>query len=136
MSTYDKIKDIVNKVEKPELSVLWKTNPKAFTRERNLGLNKTVYFILNKRGQTLEMEIDNFKQSMGNEWEKVTKSAICQRRKDINPEIFKDLNRDYIINTYKNQEDYKTYKGYIVFAIDGMDIEIPNVKKAIEVYGS
>ena len=66
----------------------------------------------------------------------VSKSALCQQRKKIDPAIFKELNSDYIKNSYDNPEDYKTLKGYIVMAIDGMKIEIPDVEELRKEYGT
>lgn len=135
MRTYDKIKKTSKKLGIKDLVALWKTDVSAFTRESKLSFMDMTYFILNKRGQTLEMEIDNFKDVMGENWQKVTESAICQKRQYINPEIFKDLNRDYVTYTYDDPADYKTYKDYLIFAIDGMDIELPNVAKLREEFG-
>lgn len=135
METYEKIDNYSNNLGSDEMLKIGRLNPNAFTRKGKMGFKKMGYFILNKRGVTLSMEIDNFKDVIGDEWEKVTESAICQQRKNFNPEVFKELNRRYIIDTYDNPKDYKTYKGYLVFAIDGMDIELPNVPKLREEFG-
>lgn len=81
------------------------------------------------------MEMNKFKDMTG-KMEDVSKSALCQQRKKINPEIFKELNNDYIKNSYDNPRDYKTIKGYIVMAIDGMKIEVPDSKELREEYGT
>ena len=81
------------------------------------------------------MEMNKFKDMTG-KMEDVSKSALCQQRKKINPEIFKELNSDYIKNSYDNPRDYKTIKGYIVMAIDGMKIEVPDSKELREEYGT
>ena len=81
------------------------------------------------------MEMNKFKDMTG-KMEDVSKSALCQQRKKINPEIFKELNSDYIKNSYDNPRDYKTVKGYIVMAIDGMKIEVPDSKELREEYGT
>jgi hypothetical protein len=135
MITYDKMKQNTNKVNSEKTKEKWRLKVTAFTRKSDMNFQNLIRFMLNRRGLTLEMEIDNFKEIMGENWNMVTKSAICQQRKYLNPEAFKDLTQDYIINTYDEGHDYEEYKGYLVFAIDGMNIEIPNTEELRKEYG-
>jgi hypothetical protein len=135
MIAYDKVEILRDIIKSEKNIVKGRLTPEAFTRKSKMGFKNIEYFILNKRGVTLEMEIDNFKDIMQDEWEKVTESAICQQRKKINPEVIKDLNREYIKCTYDEGHDYEEYKGYIVLAIDGMNIELPNVDNLKKEYG-
>ncbi len=65
----------------------------------------------------------------------ISKQAFSKQRKYIKPEIFIDINKDYMQDFYENYpEEVKTYKGYYVFAIDGSLIEIPNTKELQEEY--
>lgn len=108
----------------------------SFTRNRKMNLTKLILFILSKRGLTLNMEIDNFKTLMLGEMPDITESAICQQRKNLNPEVFKRMMKRYIEDTYDEGHDYDTYKDYLIFAIDGMKIELPNVPELQEAYGN
>lgn len=82
------------------------------------------------------MEIENFKGLMSTQMPDITESAICQQRKNLNPAIFKKMMRTYIEDTYDEGHDYDTYKGYLIFAIDGMKIELPNVPELQKEYGN
>lgn len=135
MITYDKVKKLRIKINSKELSGKYKYSKKYFTRNRKISYKDIIYFTLNKRGLSLKMEMNKFKDMTG-KMEDVSKSALCQQRKKINPEIFKELNSDYIKNSYDNPRDYKTVKGYIVMAIDGMKIEVPDSKELREEYGT
>lgn len=135
MITYDKIKKISNKIYQGELSKKYRIDKKYFTRNRIITCEDIVYFTLNKRGLSLKMEMKKFEDITG-KMKDVSKSALCQQRKKIDPELFKAINSDYIRNSYDNPKDYKTLKGYIVTAIDGMKIEVPNVKELREEYGT
>ena len=135
MITYDKVKKLRIKINCKELLDKYKYSKKYFTRNRKISCKDIIYFTLNKRGLSLKMEMNKFKDMTG-KMEDVSKSALCQQRKKINPEIFKELNNDYIKNSYDNPRDYKTIKGYIVMAIDGMKIEVPDSKKLREEYGT
>lgn len=132
MKTYDRIKNIRKELKSKEMIELGKLNPKSFTRNRKMDFEDYVWFILNKRGITLKMEIENYIEKMNKE--KISESAICQQRKNLNPIIFKKLNESYVKDIYEN-ENNATIKGYLVLAIDGIDLEIPNVEKLKIEYG-
>lgn len=134
MKSYDKIGKLKYKILKKELIKKYRKEEKNFTRERKITFKDVVYFTLNKRGLSLKMEMKKFEDMTGR-MKDVSKSALCQQRKKIDPEVFKELNSDYIRNSYDDPRDYKTLKGYIVMAIDGMKIEIPDVEELREEYG-
>lgn len=83
------------------------------------------------------MEINSFFNKMNEETEMSAQSLLDQRLK-LNPEIFVDLNTEYLKGFYDEYRDIdvKTYKGYILKAIDGSDFEIPNTSKAKKEYGA
>ena len=136
MITYKKIEKYNNNVRNTEYTDIARMEKNFFVRNRKMNLTKMIMFILAKRGLTLSMEIENFKNLMSNEMPDITESAICQQRKNLNPEIFRKLMRTYIEDTYDEGHDYDTYKGYLVFAIDGMKIELPNVPELQKEYGN
>ena len=136
MITYKKIEKYNNNVRNTEYIDIAIMEKNFFVRNRKMNLTKMIMFILAKRGLTLSMEIENFKNLMSNEMPDITESAICQQRKNLNPEIFRKLMRTYIEDTYDEGHDYDTYKGYLVFAIDGMKIELPNVPELQKEYGN
>ena len=135
MNTYDKIKGISNMIKTEQFLESYRILPKYFTRKRKITFIQLIYFILNKKGLSLNMEIDNFKETIGNNLNNITESAICQQRQKIDSEAFKELNRKYIKDSYKNLKEVKKLKGYLVFAIDGSDIELPNIKEIKKIFG-
>lgn len=62
-----------------------------------------------------------------------TKQAFSEARQKIKPLAFTILNDNFIKTYYK--ENYKTIKGYLLLAIDGSDIEIPNTENLRKEYG-
>lgn len=129
--------DIIrNKIKSKELKEKGRKSIKDFTRKRKMDFEKLIHFILNKRGLCTNMEINNFFNTISEETEMSAQSLLNQRLK-LNPEIFVDLNIEYLkgfYNEYRNT-DVKTYKGYILKAIDGSDFEIPNTSKTKKEYG-
>lgn len=83
------------------------------------------------------MEINIFFNKINEETEMSTQSLLDQRLK-LNPEVFVELNTEYLqgfYDEYRNT-DVKTYKWYLLKAIDGSDFEIPNTSKARKEYGA
>lgn len=136
MITYNKLKKQGYNVKDVTYIDSARLNNKFFRRNRKMNLSKMIMFVLSKRGMTLNMEIENFKRMMDGELPDITESAICQQRKNLNPEIFRKMMRTYIEDTYDEGHDYDTYKGYLIFAIDGMKIELPNVPELQKEYGN
>lgn len=134
MKTYDKIEQVKERIIDVELLKIAKTKNKYFTRERKIKFSDILFFTLNKRGLSLKMEMNNFEEIVG-KFGEVSESALCQQRKKIDPVAFKILNKEYIQNSYENERDYKTLKGYIVTAIDGTILELPNVESLKKEYG-
>ena len=77
MNTYDKIKGISNMIKTEQFLESYRILPKYFTKKRKITFIQLIYFILNKKGLSLNMEIDNFKETIGNNLNNITESAIC-----------------------------------------------------------
>jgi len=106
-----------------------------FTRKRKMGIRELIYYNINKKGLCTNMEANNFFEKT-NQDKSITAQAVFDQRMKLNPEVFTALNDEYLGCFYKgHQEEVKLYKGYVVKAIDGSDLEIPNTRKALEEYG-
>lgn len=101
-----------------------------------MDFEKLIHYILNRKGLSTIMEINNSFNKIGENIDVSTQSLLEQRLK-LNPEVFVELNREYLQIFYKKYKDtdVKTYKGYILKPIDGSDFEIPNTKKSRDEFG-
>ena len=108
------------------------SNDKKFTRNRKINFKEMILFILNNKGKTLTLELNEYMTKQNKET--ITKQAFSKQRQNINPEIFKKLNNAYIKSIYE-QREIKRYKGYIVLSVDGSMLELPNSKELKEYYG-
>ena len=108
---------------------------KAFTRNRKLTPKDLIYYSINNRGKTTKMELYDFIEQYN--YENVSDAALLKQREKLNEEIFKELNRNSLKDFYHLfKDEVKTFKGYILTAIDGSDCEIPNTPKTRERYKS
>lgn len=108
-------------------------NDTDFTRKRKVMPADIVLYELNKRGLSTKMEIINFNDI--NNIQDISSPGLFKQREKLNPEAFVYLNQETLKNFYYNYEDkVKTFKGYVLKAVDGSDYEIPNTKTTREKY--
>lgn len=133
---YKGLNKIRDKIQSKELKEKGRKNLKDFTRKRKMDFEKLIHYILNKKGLCTNMEINNFFNKI-NEDTDMSAQALLDQRLKLNPEVFVDLNNEYLQGFYEEYKDtdVKTYKGYILKAIDGSDFELPNTNKIREKYG-
>ena len=108
-------------------------NKKAFTRKRKMPVCDIIISIMTSKKQTCAMELRNFFKLKDRE--EISKQAYFKARQNLDPEVFTYLNDNYLNNFYKHPDEVKTWKGYIVLAIDGSKVEIPNSEENREKYG-
>lgn len=126
----ESIKERINKVEKMKK---YKKN-NSFTRKRKLGFKDILLGILTSAKRSLTIEIDKLIEKIDtNGFVEYSKQAYSKARQNLKPEVFLDLNKVAIQEIYK--EEYKTYKGYRVSAIDGSVIALPNTEEMKKKYG-
>lgn len=110
---------------------------KDFTRERKIGFVPLVLLIFNMVRKSSQIEIDEFRERFMPESAQATtytKQSFSKARQKILPKAFVILN-DEFIRTFYADDDYKTYKGFRVLAMDGCVLEIPNTKETQRHYG-
>ena len=115
MNSYTRITSIDEMLKSLEAITIGRNNIKSFTRNRKMDFYTITTSMIYKKGQTLSLEISEFTERMKKK--EITKQAYSKQRKNLNPEIFKYLNENYIKKIYKEIE-VKKYKGYIVLSVD------------------
>lgn len=134
MDSYDRINGVIQAFSKEKIVEKGRKMDKAFTRTRKLPFDKFCMSILAKKGKTLTMELNDFFDDIAEAEDCISKQDFSKQRCNLNPEVFKVLNQEYVGQIYKAGE-YEKLNGYIVTAIDGSITEIPNTKLLQEEYG-
>jgi hypothetical protein len=104
----------------------FRSDEKAFTRERKLTFAHLVLFLLNLVKGSVEDELDAFFQTLHDQEPDAlfaTKSAFTQARKKLKSEVFIELNRLLVDTLY--QQDCRRWHGFRVLAVDGSVLNLP-----------
>ena len=133
---YKGLSKIRSKIQSKELKEKWRKSITDFTRKRKMDFEKLIHYILNKKGLSTNMEINNFFNKI-NEDTPLSLQALLDQRLKLKAEVFVELNEDYLkgFDSEYRETDVKNYKGYILKAIDGTDFEIPNTEKSKDAFG-
>ena len=117
---------IIDEMSKsPELFI--KNPQRDFTRNRKLPFKAMIQLILSMGGNTICKELLELHAYNINT---PTSSAFVQQRDKILPFAFEFLFRNFI----ESQNEFKKYKGYRLFAVDGSDLQIATDPKDSENY--
>lgn len=123
------------KINSDSLVEKCRKNKKDFTRNRKLQAKDLILFTLNNRGKTLKMELYDYIKEFN--LEEVSSPALLKQREKLDENVFKDLTKESLIDFYsKFQNEVKTIKNYLLFAIDGSTCEVPNTPQTRKRYKS
>lgn len=107
--------------------------PTYFTRDRKMGPKEIACYLINKKGLSSKMEILKFNDIV--DVKNISAPAVLKQREKFNPEALIYLKEESLKLLYtKHQSEVKNYKGYLLTAIDGSDLEIPNTPEARRLY--
>jgi IS4 transposase len=106
----------------------------SWSRERDMPLSDILMCTLGKKALSTTMEVRQYFQEAGKAEQTVSKQDYLRQRQKLNPEVFKVLNREYL-REYYGGDEAKLWRGYVVLAVDGSRVEIPNSAANRKAYG-
>ncbi len=99
-----------------------------------MPLRELLLFMINRVSKTTSIELFNF-FSHRNPEKQITKQALSKAREHLSPDVFIKLNEIYVNTFYEYEDECEVHKGYIVLAMDGTGLNIPNTKEIQEYFG-
>lgn len=109
----------------------------SFSRKRKLPFYNILLMTLNKQGKNVSFEIRDFElNKKGEKCVNYSDEAYLKQRRILNPDIFKEMKNLYLKDFYSKPKYIKKKNGYILCAIDGSKIEIPNTPLNRKIFGS
>lgn len=94
-----------------------------------------VVLLLKASKKSIQVELNNFLVERTEMSETFSKQAFSKRRQLIKPEAIKELYQ-VITDTFYKEANYKTLQGYMVVAIDGSRINLPDSADIEEYFGN
>jgi len=99
-----------------------------------MPLRELLLFMINQISKTTTIELFDFFK-LRNQKKPITKQAISKAREHLSPDVFIKLNEIYVNTFYEHEDECVTNNGYLVFAMDGTGLNIPNSKENQEYFG-
>jgi hypothetical protein len=103
-----------------------------FTRSGKISFQSLILFMLNYTKKSLQIELDGFFKMINDQT--ITKQAFSKARQKILPIAFIKL-ADTITTWFYGDDDFKTYKGYRLMAVDGSILELNNSETLRQAFG-
>lgn len=109
--------------------------PEYFSRNGKMNFKNSILFMLNMAKKTIQVELNNFMESVIQKSYSVSKQAYSEGRQRINPKAFIELNDRINEVIYKECNEFKLWNGYRLSAIDGSTLEIPDTQNLRNEFG-
>ena len=101
-----------------------------FTRDRKLTLPKIIIIMMSKSAKSLQNVLNEIQSKLSHfsdELETITASAYTQARDKLNFTAFIELS-EVVCKLFYEDDEYLTFKGFRLLAVDGSIIILPNRK--------
>lgn len=135
------IKKLREVIFSKEIILDYRMKEQDFTRKRKQPFGGVLLFMFNLLRKSLIVEIDNFMQYLNlkvdsDSIQNFTSSAFVQKRKKINPNVFKYLSQVIIENAYvESNTTIKLFNGFRILAVDGSKITLPYTEELKKEFG-
>ncbi|HZK71775.1 MAG TPA: hypothetical protein VFD03_09740 [Clostridia bacterium] len=112
-----------------------RTKPEYFTRNGKMSFKETISFMLNMVKKTMQVELNDFFETVLKKDYTISKQAYSEVRQKIDPKAFIELNNRINEVIYHECNEFELWKGYRLSAIDGSVLEIPDTEMLRNEFG-
>lgn len=120
-----------------DIMLMYETRMKStyFTRANSkMDFKSLILFGLNFVKKSLQIELDSFFATIKGDENTITKQAYSEARQKISPSAFIKM-ADTITSWFYGDDDFKTFKGYRLCAIDASILELNNSERLRNAFG-
>jgi hypothetical protein len=89
-----------------------------------MPLQKLILTTLFRKGKSLKFELKEFSARLGKA--EISKAGYLKQRMKLNPQSLLEVARFHAKQFYKDRTRVKTYKGHLILACDGSDLNVPS----------
>ena len=102
-----------------------KRRPEDFTRNRLFPFERTIFFVLNSKKKSIQLEVDEFAAAVLPAGATAGKDGMVKARQKVGYEAFETLFRA-TIDVAMEEDALPYHKGYRLYAIDGSQLMLPS----------
>jgi len=132
---HSRMKKVLEKLKDEDFKKKVLLKESAFSRKQNMTFEDMVKFMIRDNKKSTSNELIDYFKLTNNIENTISKQAYSEQRQNISYEVFNLLNEEFIEDFY-NEDNYKSFYGYIVIGVDGTNVEIPNNSKLKEIFGT
>ena len=103
-----------------------RTKDTAFTRDRSMPFEKSLFFMLDMRTTTLQTRLNAFFHQHGG-GDPISQQSFSKLRANFDHSPFQTTVRKLVKMAYSNKSMLKTWKEYNLFSVDGSYAQLPRV---------
>jgi hypothetical protein len=104
-----------------------------FTRNRKMSFTELMYFMLNMAKASSQNALERFFPQLKKENLRMSQQAFSAARQKVKWEAFQEMHEVSVEGSY--HEQWETWNGYRVMAIDGSFIQLPDDAKLLAYFG-
>lgn len=112
----------------------FRTEKRYFSRKRKMGFPEYILFILGNSRKSLQVSLNIFFDQFHTACENYSKQAFSKQRQHIKPEALWVL-FNLIATQFYQVADYDTWHGYVLAAVDGSRINLPDSHELENIFG-
>ncbi len=130
------IKQVRRLIRSNAFKVTHRHHETDFIRNRILTFPVVIILITQKSLKSLQLVLNEFMFKLGKELQLVSASAFTQARAKLSHKAFIELNQKAVIATYYQDDDYQTFRGFRLLAVDGSKMPLPNTPSMCDEFGT
>lgn len=92
--------------------------------------------LLTKGTKSLQLRMNTFLPKLGKPQATVDKSAYSRARQKLKHTAFIELNQTAVVATMYEDDQYRTWEGHRVLAIDGSKLQLPDTAATVKAFGT
>jgi len=123
----------IGRIKDPSFAGHARMAPCNFTRRRKMPCEDVAISVMCSKGRSLEIELRQWEKETG--MKGISAPAYLKAREKFNPMALRYLLRCHEKDYYL-EENPKTYKGYLIGAIDGSRLNVPTTPLTLTYYGN
>ena len=121
-------------IRSEEVRELCRKNPSDFTRVFKFPWFDILLYVIFRCKECVSSELSHYFAGIGSSEKRISRQAAFKALKKLNPRVFEPLIHKFTESFYRSSL-VKTFKGYLLLAVDGTTLNLPAGKLSLQRFG-